>query len=78
MLKKIKELTNKEWKEKDKEYLRELQNFLDNASNIADENLRKKVIGQMLRCDNILTRMAENRFREIYQLGYNNAKKNNI
>ena len=78
MFKKIKELTNKEWKEKDKEYLRELQNFLDNASNISDENLRKKVIGQMLRCDNILTRMAENRFREIYQLGYNNAKKNNI
>ena len=78
MFKKIKEITNKEWKEKDKEYLRELQNFLDKASNIQDDSLRQKVIGQMLRCDDILTKIAENRFKEIYKLGYNNAKKNII
>ncbi len=71
--KKIKE--NKEWKERDKEYLKELQNFLDKAENITDETLRNKVVRQMLRCDYVLTKMAENKFQEFYELGYENAKK---
>ncbi len=71
--KKLKE--DKDWKEKNKNYLKELQNFFDKANNIADEDLRNKIIGQMLRCDDILTKIAENRFQEFYQLGYNHAKK---
>ena len=69
--KKLKE--DKDWKEKNKNYLKELQNFFDKANNIADEDLRNKIIGQMLRCDDILTKIAENRFQEFYQLGYNHA-----
>ena len=65
----------KEWKESNKTYLREIQNFLDKADNIQDNELKQKIIGQMLRCDNILTQIAENRFLEFYELGYKNAKK---
>ena len=72
MLKKIKD--NKEWKEKNKVYLKELQNFFDKADNIEDKNLKQLIIGQMLRCDDVLTKIAENRFQEFYQLGYKNAK----
>ena len=77
MLKSINEIVreNKDWKEKNKKYLKELQNFFDKADNISDENLRNKVIGQMLKCDDILTKIAENRFQEFYKLGYKNAKK---
>ena len=66
---------NRRWKEENKKYLKELQNFFDKADNIADEDLRNKIVGQMLRCDEILTRIAENRFEEFFKMGYKNAKK---
>ena len=66
---------NRSWKEENKKYLKELQNFFDKADNIADEDLRNKIVGQMLRCDEILTRIAENRFEEFFKMGYKNAKK---
>lgn len=76
MLKRIKEnINNKEWKEKNKIYLKELQNFFDKADNIEDNELKQLIIGQMLRCDNVLTKIAESRFQEFYKLGYKNAKE---
>ena len=38
-----KNIDNKDWKEKNKIYLKELQNFFDKADNIEDNNLRKKI-----------------------------------
>ena len=70
-----KNIDNKDWKEKNKIYLKELQNFFDKADNIEDNNLRKKIIGQMLKCDDILTKIAESRFEEFYRMGYKNEKK---
>lgn len=76
MIKNIKKnIDNKDWKEKNKIYLKELQNFFDKADNIEDSNLKQKIIGQMLKCDDILTKIAESRFEEFYKLGYKNAKK---
>ena len=76
MLKKIKEnIDNKEKKKKNKIYLKELQNFFDKADNIEDNELKQLIIGQMLRCDNVLTKIAESRFQEFYKLGYKNAKE---
>ena len=68
-------IDNKDWKEKNKNNLKELQNFFDKADNIEDNNLKQKIIGQMLKCDDILTKIAESRFEEFYKLGYKNAKK---
>lgn len=68
-------ITNRYWKEKNKEYLYELQNFLDKADNIEDEILKKKIIGQMLRCDDILTKLAEKEFINFYKNGLKNSKK---
>ena len=68
-------IDNKDWKEKNKNYLKELQNFFDKADNIEDNNLKQKIIRQMLKCDDILTKIAESRFEEFYKLGYKNAKK---
>ena len=68
-------LENRDWKEKNKLYLREVQNFLDRADNISDEKLRQKIVGQMLRCDKLVTELAEKRFLEFYELGYKNAKE---
>jgi len=50
---------NRDWKEKNEKYLFELQKFLDIAENIEDEKLKINIIGQMLKCDNILTELAE-------------------
>ena len=54
-----KELEKNKWKNENKQYLFELQKFLDLADNIEDEKLRKAIISQMLKCDKCLTNIAE-------------------
>lgn len=51
---------NRDWKEKNKSYLRQLQKFLDATDSIKDEELKNHIIIQMLKCDDILTQIAEN------------------
>lgn len=60
-------LENETWKTKNKKYLWELQKFLDLSDNIQDEEIRKIVISQMLKCDNALTKMAENIFKKMQE-----------
>lgn len=62
------ELNNK-WKEKGKTYLREVQKFLDLADNIENEALKRDIILQMLKCDEELTKLAEEKFREYCKQG---------
>lgn len=44
-------------KEKDKEYLMQLQKFYDLVDNISDENLKKSIIYQRLKCEKILEQL---------------------
>ncbi len=46
------------WKEENEKYLNALQVFLDKAENIEQEELKKEIINQMLKCDKILTELA--------------------
>ncbi len=62
MKKNIFEETN--WKNKNTKYLFELQKFLDLADNIEDENLKRLIINQMLKCDRCVTNIAE----EVFEL----------
>ncbi len=48
-------------KSKDKNYLKELQRFFDLADNIENEKLKKKIIYQMLKCDEALDKLYKNR-----------------
>ena len=48
-----------EWKSKNHEYLKELQIFLDKADNIENEDLKNDIISQMLKCDKVLTKIAQ-------------------
>lgn len=50
---------NREWKEKNKRYLNQLQKFLDTVDSIEKEELKNNIIIQMLKCDLILTELAE-------------------
>ncbi len=52
-------IKDKSWKSNSQKYLKELQAFLDKAENIENEELRKEIIFQMLKCDNELTILAE-------------------
>lgn len=54
-----------EWKTKSKEYKKELQKFLDKAENIENEELKNDIISQMLKCDKILTKIAEQKIEEV-------------
>lgn len=49
----------REKKKQDQNYLFELQKFLDTAENIKDVEFKNRIIGQMLRCDEALTRLME-------------------
>ena len=49
----------REWKEKSVEYLKELQKFFDVVENVKDEKLKMRIIYQMLKCDEVLTKLAE-------------------
>ena len=52
-------IQNNNWKNKNEQYLFELQKFMDLADNIENEKLRKLIIAQMLKCDKRLTIIAE-------------------
>ena len=63
---KSKEINNfPDWKMKNKEYLLELQRFLDKADNIENEELKNDIIEQMLKCDKILTKIAEEKIKSV-------------
>ena len=55
---------DKNWKANGQKYLRELQAFLDKVENIENEELRKEIIFQMLKCDKELTILAEEIFEK--------------
>lgn len=57
-------IENRNWKANGQKYLRELQAFLDKAENIENEELKKEIIFQMLKCDNELTALAEEMFEK--------------
>ncbi len=67
-MKKI-EIENDNWKANSPKYLKELQTFLDKAENIQNEDLRKEIIFQMLKCDKELTLLAEEMFKKYYAQG---------
>lgn len=58
-------LERNKWKNENSQYLFELQKFLDLADNIEDENLKKSIISQMLKCDRCVTNIAEKMFKTI-------------
>ena len=64
IFRKTKNMENMNWKASSQKYLKELQAFLDKAENIENEELRKEVIFQMLKCDNELTLLAESLFKK--------------
>ncbi len=67
------ELGENKWKNKNEQYLFELQKFLDLADNIENEELRKAIIAQMLKCDKCLTNLAEQIFKKLKK---ENTRKN--
>lgn len=75
-MKKVEKFKKENWKANSQKYLQELQAFLDKAENIQDEEIKKEVIFQMLKCDNELTILAEEKFEEIYLQGKNALKDN--
>ena len=63
-----KSIKENRWKIDNKKYLFELQKFLDLADNIEDEELRKIIISQMLKCDKCLTEIAEEEFEKLKKI----------
>ena len=61
-------MNNRDWKEKDKEYLRFIQKFLDLSDNIENEELKEEVIRAMLMCDERLTQLAELEFENLNKM----------
>lgn len=50
----------RQWKNSNIEYLKELQKFFDVVENVKNEDLKMRIIYQMLKCDEVLTNLAEN------------------
>lgn len=55
-------LYSRQWKEQNSEYINALEKFFDLTDNIENENLRMDIIYKMLKCDEILTKLAEKNF----------------
>lgn len=53
---------SRDWKEKNEKYLKELEKFLDIVDNVENEDLKLRIIYQMLKFDEILTKIAEEKF----------------
>ena len=56
-----------EWKLNNKEYLREIQIFLDKADNIENEKLKEDIVFQMLKCDKVITKLAQDEIEKMYK-----------
>lgn len=54
-----KKFYSRDWKEKNEKYIAELNKFFDIVDNIENEDLKLRIIYQMLICDKILTEIAE-------------------
>ena len=65
-----------DWKEKNEDYLNQLQKFLDSTDSIEKEDLKNKIIAQMLKCDNILTEAAQKEIQKYKLKLYNTEEKN--
>ena len=63
------------WKSNGQKYLKELQAFLDKSESIENEEVRKEIIFQMLKCDNELTLLAEEMFNKYKKDIANKIKK---
>ncbi len=53
----------RDWKEKNDDYLQALQKFFDITDNVEDEKLRMEILYKMLKCDEILTKLAEKNWK---------------
>lgn len=69
---------NREWKNKNEEYLFELQKMLDLIDNVEDEDLKRRIIHQCLKCDNLLTELSEDLFYLYYIKGKKEALENKL
>lgn len=62
-MKEINEIENakekQSWKNTDERYLRELQKLYDLIENIENEKLRKNIIAQVIKFDDTLSKIAE-------------------
>lgn len=58
-------LKKSKWKNKNTQYLFELQKFLDLTDNIKEKELRELIVCQMIKCDNCITRLAEEIFETL-------------
>lgn len=54
---------DEEWKTKDSKYLKELQKMLDVVENVKDEELKHRIIIQYLKCDSIITELANKKIK---------------
>lgn len=54
-----------DWKNKNKEYLSELQRFLDKAEQIEDEEIKNEIIVQMIKCDDVLTNLCQEKMAKV-------------
>ena len=63
-----------DWKNKNKEYLSELQRFLDKAEQIEDEEIKNEIIVQMIKCDDVLTNLCQEKMAKVYKECNKNKK----
>ena len=63
------------WKNKNEQYLFELQKFLDLADNIEDVEFRKLIISQMLKCEKSITNVAEEMYKKILRATKNKTEE---
>ena len=61
----LQKLQNNNWKNKNKQYLFEIQKLMDIIDNVENESLKREIIGQVLRCDKYLTDLAEKVMSEL-------------
>lgn len=58
-----KKVYSREWKEKNEEYINALYKFFDVVDNVENEELKLDIIYKMLKCDEILTKIAEENWK---------------
>lgn len=53
-----------DWKTKDNKYLKEVQKMFDIVENVEDEDLKRRIIIQYLKCDSLITELAKKMIKQ--------------
>lgn len=64
---------NSDWQYEQPAYIKSIERLVDTMDQVENEKLKQKLIGQVIKCQELLAQDCEKIFTKMYLKGYGNA-----